>query len=136
MVGNCLKLAIFFSQSLSHPVTKSLALQLCRTSINPARNPAWMGKNFVQYRQLLKYWDRVVNQQIAQHTRPLYINRQILYIATDSAARAQELSFQRYTLLKRPQPGANFSDSGSSFFFLSVASKNAFAFYSTASIYN
>ena len=34
-------------------------------------------------------------------TRPLYITRQILYVATSSAARAQELSFQRYTLLKR-----------------------------------
>ncbi|MGL5835589.1 MAG: DciA family protein, partial [Waterburya sp.] len=44
---------------------------------------------------------RVVNQQTAQHTRPLYINRQILYVATASAARAQELAFQRYALLKR-----------------------------------
>ena len=61
--------------------------------------PGW--EKFRQYRQLLKCWDRVVNLQIAQHTRPLYINRQILYIATDSAARAQELSFQRYTLLKK-----------------------------------
>lgn len=61
--------------------------------------PGW--EKFRQYRQLLKCWDRVVNPQIAQHTRPLYINRQILYIATDSAARAQELSFQRYALLKR-----------------------------------
>lgn len=61
--------------------------------------PGW--ESFRQHRQLLKCWDRTVNQKIAQHTRPLYINRQILYIATDSAARAQELSFQRYTLLKR-----------------------------------
>ena len=61
--------------------------------------PGW--EKFREYRQLLKCWDQVVNQQIAPHTRPLYINRQILYIATDSAARAQELSFQRYTLLKR-----------------------------------
>lgn len=61
--------------------------------------PGW--EKFREHRQLLQCWERVVNQQIAQYTRPLYINRQILYVATSSAARAQELSFQRYTLLKR-----------------------------------
>lgn len=63
------------------------------------RQPGW--EKFREYRQLLKCWDKTVNQKIAQHTRPLYINRQVLYIATSSAARAQELSFQRYALLKR-----------------------------------
>ena len=63
------------------------------------QQPGW--EKFREYRQLLKCWDKTVNQKIAQHTRPLYINRQVLYIATSSAARAQELSFQRYTLLKR-----------------------------------
>ncbi|PSB08644.1 hypothetical protein C7B62_15985 [Pleurocapsa sp. CCALA 161] len=61
--------------------------------------PGW--EKLREHRQLLKCWEQVVNQQTAQHTRPLYINRQILYIATSSATRAQELSFQRYALLKR-----------------------------------
>lgn len=61
--------------------------------------PGW--EKFRAHRQLLKCWSQVVNQQTAQHTRPLYLNRQILYVATSSAARAQELVFQRYTLLKR-----------------------------------
>lgn len=61
--------------------------------------PGW--EKFCEHRQLLQSWSRVVNQQTAQHTCPLYINREILYVATSSAARAQELSFQRYTLLKR-----------------------------------
>ena len=61
--------------------------------------PGW--EKFRQHRQLLKCWDRAVNRQTADHTRPLYVNRQILYVATSSSARAQELSFQRYTLLKR-----------------------------------
>jgi predicted nucleic acid-binding Zn ribbon protein len=61
--------------------------------------PGW--EKFREHRQLLKSWSQVVNQQTAQHTRPLYINRQILYVATSSSARAQELAFQRYTLLKR-----------------------------------
>jgi predicted nucleic acid-binding Zn ribbon protein len=59
------------------------------------QQPGW------EYRQLLQCWERTVNQNIAQQTRPLYINRQVLYVATSSAARSQELSFQRYTLLKR-----------------------------------
>jgi len=61
--------------------------------------PGW--EKFRAHRQLLKCWSQVVNQQTAQCTRPLYINRQILYVATSSAARAQELAFQRYTLLNR-----------------------------------
>ncbi|MEL7418050.1 MAG: DciA family protein [Cyanobacteria bacterium J06555_3] len=61
--------------------------------------PGW--EKFRAHRQLLKCWEQVVNQQTAQYTRPLYITRQILYVATSGAARAQELSFQRYTLLKR-----------------------------------
>jgi predicted nucleic acid-binding Zn ribbon protein len=61
--------------------------------------PGW--EKLREHRQLLQSWEQVVNQQTAQHTRPLYINRQILYIATSSSARAQELSFQRHTLLKR-----------------------------------
>lgn len=61
--------------------------------------PEW--KKFRQHRQLLKCWDLTVSRHIAEHTRPLYINRQILFVATNSAARAQELSFQRYALLKR-----------------------------------
>lgn len=61
--------------------------------------PGW--EKFRAHRQLLKCWSQIVNQQTAHHTRPLYINRQILYVATSSAARAQELAFQRYTLLNR-----------------------------------
>jgi len=63
------------------------------------KQPGW--EKFKEYRQLLKCWDKTVNQQTSKHTRPLYITRQVLWVATDSAARAQELSFQRYTLLKR-----------------------------------
>lgn len=63
------------------------------------QQPGW--EKFKEYRQLLKCWDNTVNQNTAKHTRPLYIARQIFWVATSSAARAQELSFQRYTLLKR-----------------------------------
>ena len=63
------------------------------------KQPGW--EKFRDYRQLLKCWHNTVNQNTAKHTRPLHITRQVLWVATSSAARAQELSFQRYTLLKR-----------------------------------
>ncbi len=63
------------------------------------QQPGW--EKFRDYRQLLKCWHNTVNQNTAKHTRPLYITRQVLWVATSSAARAQELSFQRYSLLKK-----------------------------------
>lgn len=63
------------------------------------QQPGW--EKFRDYRQLLQCWQQTVNQNTAQHTRPLQINRQVLWVATSSAARAQELSFQRYALLKK-----------------------------------
>ena len=61
--------------------------------------PGW--EKFREHRHLLICWNQIVNEKIAQHTRPLYVNQRILYVATSSSARAQELSFQRYVLLKR-----------------------------------
>ncbi|BAZ45936.1 hypothetical protein NIES4102_29640 [Chondrocystis sp. NIES-4102] len=63
------------------------------------KQPGW--EKFRDYRQLLKCWQNTVNPTISQHTRPLYIERQVLWVATSSAARAQELFFQRYSLLKK-----------------------------------
>lgn len=63
------------------------------------QQPGW--EKFKEYRQLLKCWGNTVNQSTFQHTRPLHITRQVLWVATSSAARAQELSFQRYALLKK-----------------------------------
>ena len=63
------------------------------------QQPGW--EKLREHRQLLKCWHDTVSRNTAQHTRPLYISRQVLWVATSSAARAQELSFQRYTLLKK-----------------------------------
>lgn len=63
------------------------------------QQPGW--EKFREYRQLLKCWQNTVSQNTAKHTRPLHITRQILWVATSSATRAQELSFQRYSLLKK-----------------------------------
>lgn len=63
------------------------------------KQPGW--EKFRDYRQLLKTWDKTINKNTAKYTRPLHISRQVLWVAVSSASRAQELSFQRYTLLKR-----------------------------------
>lgn len=63
------------------------------------KQPGW--EHFRAYRQLLNAWHNSVNKNTVNHTRPLYIKRQVLWVATNSASRAQELSFQRYGLLKK-----------------------------------
>lgn len=63
------------------------------------QQPGW--EKFRDYRRLLKCWHQVVSQRTIKHTRPLQITRNVLWVATSSAAMAQELSFQRYSLLKR-----------------------------------
>ena len=61
--------------------------------------PGW--EKYQQYRQLLECWQKIVSKEIGQQTRPLYINRQVLLVATSSSVWAQELTLQRYTLLKQ-----------------------------------
>ncbi|GAB4545604.1 MAG: hypothetical protein Tsb0014_39870 [Pleurocapsa sp.] len=63
------------------------------------QQPGW--EQYRQYKQLLECWQKIVNPNTARHTRPLYISRKVLWVATTSSARAQELSFQRYALLKK-----------------------------------
>jgi predicted nucleic acid-binding Zn ribbon protein len=63
------------------------------------QQPEW--KNYRQYRQIIECWQQVVNQQVLKNTKPLYQEREILYVATSSAVWAQELSLQRYFLVKK-----------------------------------
>ena len=63
------------------------------------QQPGW--EKYREYRQLLECWQKTVSPNIAKNTRPLHISRQIMWVATSSAARAQELSFQRYSLLTK-----------------------------------
>jgi predicted nucleic acid-binding Zn ribbon protein len=59
--------------------------------------------------RLLKCWDQVVGSAMASHTQPLSIQRDVLRVATSSAAWAQNLTFERQRLLvklneKLPDP--------------------------------
>ena len=70
------------------------------------QQPEWQEYN--QYQQLVKCWRKVVNRKISQNTRPLYFSREIFGIATSSAVWAQELTLQRYSLLKKVNQQLNF----------------------------
>ncbi len=61
------------------------------------------------FQRLLQFWAEVVGVVAAAHTRPLSIQRDVLKVATSSAAWAQNLTFGRQSLLvklnkKMPTP--------------------------------
>lgn len=70
------------------------------------QQPEWQEYN--QYQQLATCWRNVVNRKISQNTRPIYFSRGIFGIATSSAVWAQELTLQRYSLLKKVNRQLNF----------------------------
>ncbi|MGK7896432.1 MAG: DUF721 domain-containing protein [Xenococcus sp. (in: cyanobacteria)] len=70
------------------------------------QQPEWQEYN--QYQQLATCWRNIVNRKISQNTRPIYFSRGIFGIATSSAVWAQELTLQRYSLLKKVNRQLNF----------------------------
>ncbi|WP_036480564.1 DUF721 domain-containing protein [Myxosarcina sp. GI1] len=63
------------------------------------QQPSW--EQYRQYRQVLKLWQKTVTSATANQARPTYLKKGILWVATSSSVWAQELSFQRYSLLKK-----------------------------------
>ncbi|WP_069790729.1 DUF721 domain-containing protein [Cyanobacterium sp. IPPAS B-1200] len=61
--------------------------------------PQWETQR--RYQLLVKCWFTVVNHRVAQHTKPIALKDDILWVSTSSSAYAQNLSLQRYTLLKK-----------------------------------
>ncbi|MUH00182.1 DUF721 domain-containing protein [Scytonema sp. UIC 10036] len=49
--------------------------------------------------QLLKHWSEIVGAAVAAHTQPVSVQRDVLRVATSSAAWAQNLTFERKRLL-------------------------------------
>ena len=62
------------------------------------QDPSW--EKYQQYSQLLHEWHQIVPASARNNTRPLYISRKILWVATSSAAWAQTLFMQRQQFLK------------------------------------
>jgi predicted nucleic acid-binding Zn ribbon protein len=54
-----------------------------------------------QYCRLIQIWQQAIDPKAIPHTRPLYINRDILWVATTSTTWAQSLSLSRQTLLSQ-----------------------------------
>jgi predicted nucleic acid-binding Zn ribbon protein len=70
------------------------------------QQPEW--QKYREYIQIIECWQQVVNQQVFHNTKPLYQEREILYVATSSAVWAQELALQRYSLVKKLNSRLNF----------------------------
>ena len=64
-----------------------------------SQQPEW--EQYQQYCEVKECWQKIINPKIAQNSKPKSISRQILSIATSSSVWAQELSLQRYSLLKK-----------------------------------
>ncbi len=63
------------------------------------QKPEW--ESYRQFCSVVDFWQTLVGEKIANNTRPLYIVRNVLWVATSNSAWAQSLSMQRYTMLKR-----------------------------------
>ncbi len=61
--------------------------------------PEW--DQYRAYLQINQYWQQVVNKKASENTRPLGLERGILQVATSSAVWAQEMTLQRYSLVKK-----------------------------------
>ena len=61
--------------------------------------PQWQKQK--RYYELKKCWYEIINHKVAQHTRPVSIKNEVLYIATSNAVWAQELSLQRRNLMRK-----------------------------------
>ena len=65
---------------------------------NIQRSPQWQAQVFPR---LLKCWVEVVGTAVAAQTRPLSVQRDVVWVATSSAAWAQNLTFGRKTILMK-----------------------------------
>ncbi|OCQ98291.1 RNA-binding protein [Nostoc sp. MBR 210] len=56
------------------------------------------------FQKVLHFWAEVVGAVAAKHTQPIMIQRDVLRVATSSAAWAQNLAFKRQIILLRLNP--------------------------------
>lgn len=54
-----------------------------------------------QFRLVLLHWPKAVGFAVARKTRPISIQRGILYVATSTAAWAQTLLYERFNILRK-----------------------------------
>lgn len=61
--------------------------------------PSWQNRR--QFRQVVTHWPKAVGYAVARQTRPVSINRNVLYVTVASAAWAQTLGFERTRILRK-----------------------------------
>jgi predicted nucleic acid-binding Zn ribbon protein len=59
----------------------------------------WQGRK--QFQQLIACWAQLVGTAVAAQTRPVYIQRHVLQVATASSVWAQNLTFERRRILEK-----------------------------------
>ncbi|MEM6350060.1 MAG: DciA family protein [Cyanobacteria bacterium P01_D01_bin.14] len=59
--------------------------------------PSWQTRR--QFRQVVEYWPKAVGHLVARQSRPVSIQRQVLYVSVATAAWAQNLMFERQRIL-------------------------------------
>ncbi|ASC72208.1 hypothetical protein XM38_031630 [Halomicronema hongdechloris C2206] len=74
------------------------------------QQPSW--QRHQQLRLLLREWPHIVGAAVAQHSRPVGVQRQILQVAVSTAPWAQTLTFERGQILAKLQtiPGVEITD--------------------------
>lgn len=65
-----------------------------------------------QFRLVLRHWSQAVGVAVARQTRPVSIQRSVLYVAAATAVWSQTLSYERFKILQKlnryqPQPLKN-----------------------------
>ena len=61
------------------------------------QQPSWQTRR--QFYQVVQYWPKAVGHLVARQTRPVSIQRQVLYVSVSTAAWAQTLTFERQHIL-------------------------------------
>lgn len=49
---------------------------------------------------IIEHWEKIMGKMIAKHTTKVYINQKKLYVALDSAALKQELSYSKNKIIE------------------------------------
>jgi len=65
------------------------------------QQPSWQQQQ--QLRRLLRTWPHIVGPAVAQHSRPVVVQRQVLQVAVSTAPWAQTLTFERGRILAKLQ---------------------------------
>ncbi len=63
------------------------------------QRPQW--DEYRRYLEICEIWSTIVSEKAVPHSQPLYVQRDILWIATSSSVWSQQLSFQSYSLLQQ-----------------------------------